>query len=66
MLTWTTVNHSRMNVLVYADWKRWNSWLSAVSYIIQTHPLGTDAEALLMVGTIEDTTHCDREVFHTQ
>ena len=37
-----------------------------VSYFVQTHPLGTDAELLDMVGTIEDTTHWDREVFHTQ
>ena len=37
-----------------------------VSYFVQTHPLGTDAEPLDMVGTIEDTTHWDREEFHTQ
>ena len=37
-----------------------------VSYFVQTHPLGTDAELLNMVGTIEDTTHWDREEFHTQ
>ena len=37
-----------------------------VSYFVQTHPLGTDAELLDMVGTIEDTTHWDREEFHTQ
>ena len=43
LITWTVVGNSCMNVLVYADGKR---WLNAVSYFIQTHPLGTDAEPL--------------------